>query len=72
MIPSAHKVNCEFCGREIDAAAQGTHQYTMGWVKVRSGGGGHGVALPVREKRWACDYCVNRYAKGYANQGDLL
>lgn len=72
MIPTAFKRECEFCGREIDNRAEGTHQYTTGWVKVRSGGGGHAIALPAREERWACDYCIRRRAGGYENQGRMF
>jgi hypothetical protein len=72
MIPSARRAPCEFCSRDIDITADGTHQYTTGWVKVRSGGGGHAIALPDRENRWACDYCIRRKAGGYDKQGSML
>jgi hypothetical protein len=72
MIPSAFRANCEFCKREIDTRADGTHQYTSGWVKVRSGGGGHGISLPKRENRWACSYCVDSAARGFLQQGKLF
>jgi hypothetical protein len=72
MIPSAFRANCEFCQREIDTRAEGTHQHTSGWVKNRSGGGGHGISLPKRENRWACGYCIDRAARGFLQQETLL
>jgi hypothetical protein len=72
MIPSAFRVQCEFCKREIDARAEGTHQQTSGWVKVRSGGGGHGISLAKRENRWACSYCIDRATRGFLQQEGLF
>lgn len=71
-IPTRRRVNCEFCGRIIDTEAFGTHQYTSGWVKNRAAGGGHAIALPHRENRFACDYCVRRRAEGYEKQESML
>lgn len=72
MIPSAFKQTCEFCKREIDTRAEGTHQWTKGWVKMRSGGGGHGISVKETEPRWACDYCVKRKSQGYLDQGKMF
>ena len=72
MIPSNRRAQCEFCKRDIDIEAEGTHQWTKGWVKVRSGGGGHGISLRETEPRWACGYCIDRAARGFIKQGSLL
>jgi hypothetical protein len=72
MIPSAFRANCEFCKTEIDTRAEGTHQHTSGWVKVRSGGGGHGISLAQRDSRWACGYCIDRAVRGFLKQESLL
>jgi hypothetical protein len=72
MVPSAFCAKCEFCGNEIDTRAEGSHQYTSGWVKNRIGGGGHGISLAERKNRWACGYCVDRAAKGFLQQGTMF
>jgi hypothetical protein len=56
--------HCEFCKRELDVRAEGTHVKTTGWVKVRDGGGGHGVSLPRRENKWAHEDCIKKAIKG--------
>src|SRR5262245_61400019 len=67
------RVKCEFCNYELDTTESGTHQWTAGWVKLRSGGGGHGVSLPVREPKWAHGQCVERRVKGWdSGQGDMF
>lgn len=72
MIPSAFLAKCDFCQRDIDTREEGTHQYTSGWVKVREGGGGHGISLPTRYKKWACAYCIDRATRGFLEQGSLF
>lgn len=71
-IPAARKARCEFCGEDLDVADPGVHQWTAGWVKLRQGGGGHGISCPVRLNRWAHSWCVERAAKGHTNQETLL
>jgi hypothetical protein len=70
-IPERFKRPCEFCGLPLNTEADGSHQYTSGWVKVRSAGGGHGISLPKRENRWAHGHCVDRASQGLAKQGRL-
>ena len=72
MIPDSRRRLCEFCQKELDIDGDGVHQFTKGWVKNRSGGGGHGVSLPQRENRFAHGYCVDRKTDGTFNQGALL
>lgn len=57
-IPERYRAQCEMCRRDVDTRKEGTHQFTSGWVMVRSGGGGHSISLPKRENRWACAWCV--------------
>jgi len=71
-IPSRFLMACELCGRALDTRAHGVHQWTAGWVMNRAGGGGHAVAVPQRENRWAHRYCVERKAKGWDNQHSML
>jgi hypothetical protein len=66
------KIVCEFCHKDIDRNAVGTHQFTRGWVKNRAGGGGHAVALPEREPRWAHSWCIERMASGTFTQAQLF
>lgn len=72
MIPSAKSAPCEICAQPLDITAPGVHQWTSGWVKLREGGGGHGISCAVRSNRWAHSYCVDRAAKGFSNQGALF
>lgn len=71
-IPDRRRRLCEFCQKELDTEGPGVHQYTKGWVKNRTGGGGHGVSLPQRENRFAHGYCVDRVTDGTFKQGALL
>lgn len=71
-IPERLRATCEFCKRELNTQADGVHQYTRGWVKNRSGGGGHGVSLPERENRWAHGHCVDRLTSGTFTQAQLF
>jgi len=71
-IPTAYASPCELCGEILDVRAVGVHQWTSGWVARREGGGGHGVSLPIRERRWAHRRCVEREAAGLARQESLL
>jgi hypothetical protein len=63
---------CEICKDPVNPKEPGTHQYTCGWVKNRTGGGGHAVALPKRQSRWAHDWCIKRAISGWVGQGSLL
>jgi hypothetical protein len=72
MTPERYKGKCEFCGDELDIREDGVHQHTSGWVKNRSGGGGHGISIPERENRWAHGYCIDRVSRGLLNQESLL
>lgn len=63
-IPTARRAVCEFCSKPLDIGAEGTHQFTTGWVMLRSGGGGHGVSLPKRLPRWAHPWCIDRETNG--------
>jgi hypothetical protein len=71
-IPERFRATCELCGGDIDTSAAGTHQWTSGWVMLRSGGGGHAVSLPKRENRWAHRHCVDSASRGFANQGSMF
>lgn len=71
-IPERFRAPCEFCGRELDVRAEGTHQRTTGWVKVRAGGGGHGVSLAERENRWAHGWCVDSKTRGTFAQQSMF
>jgi hypothetical protein len=66
------RINCEFCKKELDIHGVGVHQFTKGWVKNRSGGGGHGISLPEREPRWAHGYCIDRLTSGTFSQEQLF
>lgn len=72
MIPPARRALCDLCKRELDIRDLGVHQWTSGWVKLREGGGGHGISCAVREPRWAHSWCVDRLAKGFLKQETLL
>jgi hypothetical protein len=72
MIPERNRATCEFCHQELNVQANGVHQFTKGWVKIRSGGGGHGISLPEREPRWAHGYCIDRLASGKFSQNELF
>lgn len=73
-IPARFRRPCALhCGHDLDIREAGTHQWTAGWVKLRQGGGGHGISLPVREDRWAHGWCVERAVKGWEKaQGSLF
>ena len=72
MVPERYRSKCGLCGEEIDIREDGVHQFTSGWVKIREGGGGHGVSLPKRENRWAHGYCVDAETKGLLHQKALF
>jgi hypothetical protein len=63
-IPPAFRADCEFCPEPVDTRTEGTHQYTSGWVMLRQGGGGHGISLPRRHRRWAHRHCIEREIRG--------
>lgn len=69
-IPSAYRADCEFCRRPLDVRTEGIYQHTSGWVMLRQGGGGHGVSLPQRHRRWAHRGCIEREIRG-PNQRSL-
>ena len=71
-IPERFRAACELCGKDLDIRADGVHQRTSGWVKNRTGGGGHGVSCPKRENRWAHGACVDLVARGITTQQNLL
>lgn len=72
-IPERFKRKCHFdCGNDIDIREDGVHQWTAGWVKNRSGGGGHGISLPERQDKWAHGYCVERRANNTFGQGRMF
>ena len=66
------RIICEFCKQDLDIRSMGVHQFTKGWVKNRSGGGGHGVSLPEREPRWAHGHCIDRLTDGRFTQEQLF
>lgn|SRR5262245_34921043 len=70
-VPARFVARCEKCGRDLDTREAGTHQWTAGWVKVREGGGGHGISLPERSNRWAHDRCIQDAIAGHAGQHSL-
>jgi hypothetical protein len=63
---------CHFCGRDLDIRANGVHQFASGWVKNRSGGGGHGLSLPKRENHWSHGLCIERRVRGTFDQRGLF
>jgi hypothetical protein len=71
-VPTRFIRACQFCGSDLDIRADGVHQRTSGWVKNRTGGGGHGVSLPQREDKWAHGYCVDRATRGFLKQGSMF
>ena len=68
LIPARFRALGQFCKSEWDTRETGVHQYTKGWVKNRSGGGGHGISLAERENKWAHGYCVDRKSEGTLEQ----
>ena len=65
-------VNCEFCKKPLRTDEMNIYQWTSGWVKQRSGGGGHGVSLPERSPRWAHSWCVDSRIRGFENQHTMF
>jgi hypothetical protein len=57
--PTRFRALCEKCNEPLDIREAGSHQFVSGWVKVREGGGGHGISLPERQHRWMHSWCVN-------------
>jgi hypothetical protein len=72
MIPARFSATCEFCHNELDTREPGVHQWTAGWVRQRSGGGGHGISLPERANRWAHSYCVDSETRGFTKQKSMF
>ena len=72
-IPARFVATCEFCGHELDMRAEGTHQHiTDGWVKIRDGGGAHGVSLLQRDNKWAHGWCIDRATRGTLTQARMF
>jgi ribosomal protein L24E len=65
-------ITCHFCGHQVKPSEYGVHQWTAGWVKLRVGGGGHGIALAERAAIWAHGACVERRAQGYVKEQTSL
>lgn len=57
-IRESRRRKCDLCPDDLDVEAFGVYQWTAGWVLRRAGGGGHGISLPERERRWAHGTCV--------------
>ena len=70
-IPERLRADCYLCHRPLNMRSEGVYQWTAGWVKNRSGGGGHAVSLPQRENRWAHGHCVD-LAANQIRQKDLF
>ena len=70
-IPTRYRGVCDFCQHDLDTREPGVHQWTSGWVMNRTGGGGHGISLPIRENKWAHRWCVERAVKGQQRQDSL-
>lgn len=71
-IPGAFRAPCALCGADLDVRREGVHQWTSGWVKLRSGGGGNAIALPERAPRWAHGRCVESASRGTTNQVNMF
>lgn len=65
-------MKCHYCDKPVDPRADGVHQYAKGWVMNRSGGGGHGLSLPVRSNLWACASCIRDLTSGSFGTGSLF
>jgi len=75
-IPERLRAVCEFAPKDkphyVNIDDDGVYQYTAGWVRNRSGGGGHGISLAERFPRHVCDYCLQRRIKGYEKQTSMF
>ena len=74
-IPPRFYTLCDICKNPdypIDIRSFGIAQYTSGWVLQRPGGGGHAIALPKRENRWAHSCCIEKEGKGLTGQQSLF
>lgn len=65
-------ITCFYCANPVNPTEIGTCQYTAGWVKLREGGGGHGVMIPQRQSLFAHGTCVERQIAGWGRQMSLL
>jgi hypothetical protein len=63
-IAPANLTQCYFCQDSLDATANGIFQWVSGWVEQRAQGGSNAIALPKRENRYACNYCIARLRRG--------
>ena len=66
MIPQRFQADCEYCGMPLDIRKPGIHVFTEGWVENRRGGGAHAIRLPVRHRRFACKWCMDKQASGHS------
>jgi hypothetical protein len=73
-IPERYRAKCEFnCEHVVDIRAEGTHQHIAdGWVKIRSGGGAHGVSLLQLDNKWACSQCIDSATRGTLTQARMF
>ena len=73
-VPERFRGRCWFnCAYpELDTRADGVYQFTTGWVKNRSAGGGNAIALPKRENKWAHSWCIDKATSGTLRQGSLF
>lgn len=64
---------CGLCGVEVNPAARHAYHEEAGWVRARSGGGTHALALGHATGRFAHGACVDLRRAGLdPQQGDLL
>jgi hypothetical protein len=75
-IPERLRAVCEFSPKDkphyVNIEADGTFQFTEGWMKNRSAGGGNALADAKRFPRYACPGCMERHLKGYDKQPGLF
>jgi hypothetical protein len=55
-----NEAKCFYCGELLDITEPGVNQWVEGWVENRNQGGGHAIRMPIRHRRWACKWCVDR------------
>jgi hypothetical protein len=66
------KVNCEFCGTELDPQRKGCMKYVQCWVEP---GKASGIKLVTDAAGWAHRICVeteDKKRKGWTNQKEVL
>lgn len=58
------KVDCHFCGDQLDTSMGRVSQFVSGWERRRRAGGTNAIILRKVHPQWACYECIEKLRAG--------